>query len=80
MAQNRKPRKVKIDKNLNEIFLEAQGNYKLLTIHNKRGKTRIPMSNQLNSVDIAKFTRGKNILELQNLGTGDNKISIIKLK
>ena len=75
-----KPKTKKLDKSLQEIYLGIDGNYKLLTISNKKGKTRIPMSNQLNKFSTDLLSCGKNILELKNLGTGHNKICIIKLK
>jgi hypothetical protein len=63
-----------------DLYLEVKGNYKLLTIVNKNGERKFPVSQLINPISKEYFTKGKNVLQLQNLSTGAIKVAAIKIR
>lgn len=78
-ANKSRTKKMKLGKSP-DLYLEVKGNYKLLTIVNKNGERKFPVSQLINPISKEYFTKGKNVLQLQNLSTGAIKVAAIKIR
>ena len=64
----------------NDIFIDALKTYKLMTIRGKRFEKKVPSSQLLTKLEGDLLAKGKYVVELQDLGTGEKRYCRVKIR